>query len=264
MKNKITEQRRKLVRLTQKLKHVNEFKNGKSTLKSDIAKKVAAAIYSNKFKDYPELNATEDLIKYGEKRQETKIGRWIKSRFDCKDEEISSYIELFKNYKDEPQVEIITGKDIYKYYRTTFGSKSCMSRKPREYFEIYMDNPDKFQLVVSLNPYKARAMTFIGDSGRKYYCSIYGPSKTLINYFNNSDYKYLYSVNNMSGNDSITIPYKEYEKYPFFDAFRYSVIVDEKYILYNLFSTLITEHKIKRYNLFNTTNGALNSNRFYP
>lgn len=212
------EQRRLLVNKTQSIKNVEEFVVGQRTIKTDIARRVAASIYRNQFGDYPGLD-DENYLVVGVKNQKQKFGRWINQHFSYKPEEISSYLEKFLSIKSE--VKLIEGEEIYNYYQRAFGSDSCMSRKPKSYFQLYIDNPDKFKLAISVIPYRARGWIYYSDMGPVYH-RIYGPAQAIIDYCEQNNIK---KYNSREHRDSsIFLENKslsDYTHYPFMDLFFY-------------------------------------------
>lgn len=109
---------------------------------------------------------SKDFELWGGPRQNIKVGRIIRnilieSNFSHSEKELEDFINKFKsqisNTSDKKKFEIFYGEDIYKFYNSIdydkengLGQlgKSCMNRKPADFFQIYTKNPNKVGLIV--------------------------------------------------------------------------------------------------------------------
>jgi len=192
-------------------------------------------------------------IYHGNKNQ-IKIGKFVKkvlggisggNKFS--DHDIEIFVNLLKSIKDEPEdIVVVSGKDIkYWYNSNNYFSKSgslgnsCMADK--DFFDLYVNNPDVCQLVImkSGNKLVARALLW-----KLHSCKPSGPEYFMDRIYYIKDYQldqmqqyaeskgWAYKNDNRGDNvrfknDFIPHPEMvvkvkpvEYETYPYMDTFR--------------------------------------------
>jgi hypothetical protein len=129
--------------------------------------------------------------KTGERKQEIKIGRMLTkliklSQNNFSDSEKEDFINKFKaNLSvDSSNFKIYEGDDIYKFYSSIdydkhegIGQlgKSCMNKKPKEFFDLYTKNTNKVQLLVLEKEEQlvGRCLLWNTDNGFKFMDRIY-------------------------------------------------------------------------------------------
>jgi hypothetical protein len=230
--------------------------------------------------DFPDSNICDvdintnnpDVLKFttetqrGKKTQEIKTGRLLTRILDLNSEktsnlsseEMEKVINMFKaiiSYNAENFKEV-SGDEIYAYYSMidydkTNGKgqlgKSCMNKKPKEFFDLYTKNPDKVKLVVLEKDGKmvGRALLWETDNGFRFLDRIYTyedfdiesfklyadekgywyKEKQNTSYMNRDKFNYKFNIvskNNMKSVD-IIVSLKNYdvEYYPYLDSLCY-------------------------------------------
>jgi hypothetical protein len=178
-------------------------------------------------------------IRY-EKFEPVKIGRFITTIFGDKfnNDQISSFINKFKalegDFKDDP-FELITGEDIDYWYKGSNYmpggelNKSCMRYVYKNYFDIYIQNPDQCRLLILKsvdNPDKivGRALVWKLEKTRGGYeygiDRIYAINdvyrEKFVNYASRAGWIDVYGA---SGHFTVSLDNWNFDTYPYMDTF---------------------------------------------
>jgi hypothetical protein len=172
--------------------------------------------------------------------------------------EIENFATQFLSIVDPPiyRMETVKGEDIAKYYnymhyseqRGSLGN-SCMKSVDKNYFDIYVNNPEVINMLIMLDQHDkvmGRAIVWL-DKNFTIMDRVYTTNDSFVNYFinwaknNNCFYKKFnncYSPKNMiyDSNEKICnfeIPLKKskFERYPYLDTFKWLDIKEN--IIYN-------------------------------
>lgn len=158
---------------------------------------------------------------------------------DVKQYEIEELISFLKK-SDTANMKIVSGKDILwgyncKNYDEGEDMGSCMRyEEAQKYLDIYVDNPDKIQLIVLTNPkngaIRGRALLWTLDSGSKFMDRVYVTNNQYRNEFNNYANSKGFEIGNP--NNYVTLSKaRNYNYYPYLDTF--FVYVPDKGVLMN-------------------------------
>lgn len=142
------------------------------------------------------------------------------------------------------RIKILSGKDIVKFYASTF-NKTCMTgRKHSPKIEFYANNPDVVKMIVVDN--NLRAFLWKTDEGKLVLDRVYPKHHRDIPLLRKwaADQGYLIRSNadgvvdrtesvGISGGMVYHVTVNKSEYYPYLDTFRFGKIVDDKIILSN-------------------------------
>lgn len=191
-------------------------------------------------------------------RYHSRPGSLVKKMFKVPDYQIESFTTQLLSIVDPPiySMKVIKGEDIAKYYSHAehaqpYGSlgSSCMKMSPREYFDIYVHNPNQINMLVMFDHHDkvmGRAILWNGN-GFKLMDRIYICNDTYLTYFynwaieNNCYYKEFNTWNTpkhlMFNNEKvikefeITLDKTQFNHYPYLDTFKWLDRMDKK--IYN-------------------------------
>lgn len=181
-------------------------------------------------------------------RYHSRPGSLMKKMFKINDVQIESFTTQLQSIIDPPvyTMKVVQSDDIAKYYShynhaQPYGSlgNSCMNSSPREYFDIYVNNPEQINMLVMFDKYEkvmGRAILWNGD-GFKLLDRIYICNDNYLTYFynwakeNNCYYKEQNTWNTpqhlMFNNEKvfkkieITLNKTKFDKYPYLDTFKW-------------------------------------------